>query len=504
MASQLNADLEGNATQSEIEKLLVANKVIIKVDPKYAEALDALGVKSTDDFKMITTDDEFKGLMDEISNYFKSKNVDVTYMDRIKLKKAWNALVPTKPKKSQIIPMGPKERESLELLAKYMQYIQSEMVKVDECLNGSQLEMYCKQIRDQSNLLQQSIQKREKELIQDVTTKFNGIEKEYKTKQKQLESLALRMNGIKNKCDEALNMNEYDQLQERRNTICKTLESAKESMEEAMAHNVEASMKTIQLELSDGKAINDKILKFGHVSVQLPFDIAIKTVTMNGDSFNVVWDITNGAYLHKQCDNLMVSVIKQNDDEKVNADAKENVLASKRIQGDLSTISNAELEVDRNELQKNCILVFQINVFNKTVQKRYKCELPDRVKFLGYVKWNQATGLNCTEEDNAMNKACNDKFKGSRAATDSEIIQGKVDGLQKWQEMRLIFAHSGGGDLWRANAYKNGNRQFGRHCWYNQWPFNANDYANSGGWYGNTNAQTIAVTCIDDVCLNEM
>eukprot|EP01084_Bolivina_argentea_P194787 334294_1 len=490
--------VEGSATNSEMQQWLYNHKI----DVKYTEAIEAMGVKSTDDLKLIANKDEFQGLLDEIANYLSSKNMNLTYMDRIKLKKAWKRLMTTQPNKSQIIPMGPKERDSLELLATYMQFIQKQMIILDECINGSQLEKYCDQIRNQSKLLQQNIKLRENQLIEDAKNKFNEISQEYKIKQKTLELLAVNMNNIKKKCDNALQMNEYNQLQERRHIICNSVQSIQKSMDDVMTQTVESYMKTVKLDL------NDKVVQFGQVFIQLPFDIGIETVTMNYCSdkydFKVMWKIKNGNYLYENCDNLTISIIKQDNDQKVNdEEQKENVIISKRVQCDLSKYNFAELTVNKNELKENCILIFKINVLNKMVQKQYQCKLNQPLKFIGYVEWFQDKTFSCKQEDDAMNKACNDKFKGCRAATDSEVIEGKIQGLVKWTSEKAvyIFAHSGGNDLWKDTSYKNGNREFGRHCWYNKWPLTAQDYSGSGCWYGN-DGLTIAVTTV--FCLTEM
>ena len=367
-------------------------------------------------------------------------------------------------------------------------------------MDGSQLEVYCNQIRHESTLLHQAIQKREKELIRDATAKFNDVKKEYKVKQKMFESLALRMSEIKKTCDDALNMSGYNQLEARRNIICSTVGSVKKAMDDAMGQSVDASMKTVNLDLSDCKAINDKISTFGEVYVQFPCDICIKNVTMNKNKFKIVWDIKNGEYLYQNCNELAISVIKQSKDEKPDDETKENIFCSKRVEGDLSAIRFAELEMDKNKLERNCTLVFRINVLNKAVDKCYKYELSDRVEFAGYVTWYQKSEYTCEGEDTAMNKACSEKFRGSRAATDLEVIESKISGLVKSVQSKIIFAHSGKGDQWKANEYNiPGGRHFARRGWWQKWPMTGNNY--SGNCLGN---EALAIAVRDNMMLKEV
>merc|ERR1719382_1923639 len=81
--------------------------------------------------------------------------------------------------------------------------------------------------------------------------------------------------------------------------------------------------------------------------------------------------------------------------------------------------------------------------------------------------------MSCEQEDTAMNKACNEKYKGSRAVTYSEIMDGRINGLQKndtrFSDLYCV-AHSGGSDLWKGKVYRNGNRRFFRNGW-NVWPY---------------------------------
>ena len=87
---------EGNYTENEIGTALIAQKIAPDIAAKYVAAFDVLGVRSIDDLKMIATEDEFKELMHALTDYFacKSSGINVTFMDRVKVKKVWKALVP--------------------------------------------------------------------------------------------------------------------------------------------------------------------------------------------------------------------------------------------------------------------------------------------------------------------------------------------------------------------------------------------------------------------------
>ena len=87
---------EGSATsvRPEIEKLLIEHRISAINATQYTEVFKALGVEATEDLKDISNDDDFKALLDAFTNHCKSKNVSVTFMERLRLEKAWKSLVP--------------------------------------------------------------------------------------------------------------------------------------------------------------------------------------------------------------------------------------------------------------------------------------------------------------------------------------------------------------------------------------------------------------------------
>merc|ERR1712061_954142 len=175
--------------------------------------------------------------------------------------------------------------------------------------------------------------------------------------------------------------------EKRRKTICKNVESVKQTMEKAMAHSVDGSMKTIGVDLSDYKVLNNKICEFGKVFIRSPFEISVTNVSIADNHFKIAWNVKNGEYLYKNCNNLTVTVLKTKDDEKIDDEAKENVIFSKCIHCDLSTKNSAKLSLDKSKLREDDVLIFRINILNKNAEKSYR--IGSGMKFLGYVEWEQ-------------------------------------------------------------------------------------------------------------------
>eukprot|EP01083_Nonionella_stella_P086481 240303_1 len=70
------------------------------------------------------------------------------------------------------------------------------------------------------------------------------------------------------------------------------------------------------------------------------------------------------------------------------------------------------------------------------------------------------------EEDSAMASACASKYNGSRPATYKELLDKKINGLQKPSDTgHDVLLHSGNDDLWKASEYSTGNQRFCRKGW---------------------------------------
>eukprot|EP01083_Nonionella_stella_P086480 240302_1 len=100
------------------------------------------------------------------------------------------------------------------------------------------------------------------------------------------------------------------------------------------------------------------------------------------------------------------------------------------------------------------------------------------------------------EEDSAMASACASKYNGSTPATYKQLLEKKINGLQKPSDANYVLLHSGNDDLWKGSAYSNGNQRFCRKGWsagrYPD-PTSWNKDNIEGGWSNGTR-QVIAVT----------
>merc|ERR1712176_1624278 len=107
---------------------------------------------------------------------------------------------------------------------------------------------------------------------------------------------------------------------------------------------------------------NEKISKLGKIFIQYPFDLMIRNVTMNKNKFKIFWQVKNGEYLYKNCNEMTVSIIKHvHDDEKCD----DNSVCIKKINGDLSIINFAEITMNKNDLRGNCLWIFRVEALGK-------------------------------------------------------------------------------------------------------------------------------------------
>eukprot|EP01083_Nonionella_stella_P023004 63575_1 len=510
-------EVQTEGGMDDLESWLKKIGIKEKYAKKYVDQLEEEGIDEPTDLIHIETQNKFEELMNRLDG--------LRFLDREKIAKGWKALLPQgsqnqTPHQHDSIPMDATERASLEALGNCAKEVKQKMLSLETAMDGDKwMTLKCNEIRQKTEHLKQLLDERCNALIKELQNEFKQNKNEFTEEYNKWKAIALKLHQTKKKCDEALNISDFEQLQQRRSIIVTGVNETKAVVENALREPSAMDMNKIVVDLDDFNQIEDELKSIGRVYTQ-KFEININSLAFEAQESVLSWELSNKS--QSELFDAVVSSFKveigvvidsDSDDEKqmkndepgTSADKKGNVKWINQTVINQMNANKTKIKIKdvSDQLRDGNVICVKINVLNnknqiiqQTQNKYFKICVSDSVQFVGYVSWKQVNTMSKEEEDSAMAGACASKCNGSRPATYEELFDKKINGLQKPSDTgHDVLLHSGNDDLWKGSAYSNGNRRFYRKGW------NLSSYPDPASWnkdnattYSNGTRHVIAVT----------